>query len=273
MPNIDSAAVIQYQSQFETALQQKGSKLRPFVYEESVQGESTRFDVVGESNVQEDRPLGQVIEFDSDNPITNSLAEMKPYEAARLINKLQEFELKAPIRQKFADANAMALARIMDKVILNGMKASNTSAGAAAPFDMALLSTVSELTETYDWETDDRTLVITPRVYNKLMQINQYGSADFNKGAPLVNGRATSFMGWNIVVSSLLQSSTYWTNSTTHNCYAFASHAVGLGVSQDIKSEVEWRPDLRAWQAIADMKIGAATILPKGVLKVTVNGL
>lgn len=273
MPNIDSAAVIQYQSQFETSLAQKGSKLRPFVREQEVQGESTRFDVLGPSNVQKDRPLGQVIEFDSDNPISNALAEMKGYEAYRIINKLQEFELKAPIRQECADANAEALGRAMDEVILDAMKSSNTSAGAPAPFDMALFALITELSETYDWETDDRTLVITPRIGNKLRQINQYGSADFNRGAPLVSGQAVSFMGWNIVVSSLLQSKDYWNTSVIHNCYAFAKRAVGLGLSQDIKSDVEWRPDLRAWQAIADMKIGAATILPKGVLKVTVNGL
>jgi Phage capsid protein len=273
MADLSPVAIEQFANEFTIANQQKGSKLEGCVMTQPVVGESTRFDVVGASTSTSNRPLNAVIEFDQDNPFTSPLAEMTPFESFRLIRKLQEFETKASARAPFAKSAAMQLGRDMDKSILSAMKASNTSAGSAAAMNFAMCAGVAELTEQNNWNTTDMTWVISPRVYNKLLQVDEYKRVDYINDKPLVGGEVKPFMGFRIIVSSLLTAAPFIVSANVHRTYAFSNEGVGLGIGQAISSVVEWRSDHRAWQCGADGAWGAVTIQPTSVLEVQVNGL
>lgn len=273
MSNLDPTVVIKYRTEFSDVFQTEGSMLRGQVWTDSaVVGNQVRFPLLAEAT-SEVPVVGQPITFDADQPHTNVTVDLGPLRSARLIDDLQRFNTNIDYRAGYSRSCTNELGRKMDVKILAAMAASNTSLGATAALDMARVAKVTAGTTKYKWPRGKKTWVITPSVYEKLMGIQQYGSADYNNKKPLVDGTPNSFMGWDIVVLPELETSTYWNSSTDHNTYAFHQNAVGLGISADIGPHTGFREDLQAWQVVVQGVFGAKTIQATGVLKVAVNGL
>lgn len=213
------------------------------------------------------------------NPLSTVLCETKDREAFRMIRKLDENKFKAAssTRQKFADANAKAMGRKMDYDILTAVSGANqyTSGGTAAGMNFALISHVAELIEGANWDSGEITWVITPKVYAKLLQVDEYKSVDYRTDKPLTQFGVKPLMGINFVVSSVLQNAAFSNggSATAHYTFCYSKQNVGLALGQDIQTDIDWWPDHRGWACVADGTWGAKTIQKAGVLRIEVSGL
>jgi hypothetical protein len=274
MSGLTPAFVTQYQSEFSHVFQTMGSKLRPQVWVKNVtEASATKFPLLDVATSDKNAPIGQKLAFDQDQPHSSITVTFDRYRSARTFDNLEEFATNIDVRRGYSESVVAKLGRDMDAAILDSMKASNTSAGSSAALDMARIAKVTALTYKYNWPTGKRTMVITPSMHEKLLQITQFGSRDYNDGQPLKEGAPIRFMGWDFVVLPALETSTYWTSSTDQNAYAFFERAVGLGINKDISPRIDWVPDGLNWQVSAQGYFGAGTIQATGVLKVGVNGL
>lgn len=274
MSGLTTAFVTQYQSEFSHVFQTMGSKLRPQVWTKNVtEASATKFPKLDVATSDKNAPIGQKVAFDQDDPHSSVTVTFDRYRSARGFDNLEEFETNIDVRRGYTESVVNKLGRDMDTAILDAMKAGNTSAGASAAMDMARIAKITALTYKYMWPAGKKTFVITPSVHEKLLQITQFGSRDYNDGQPLKEGAPVRFMGWEWVVLPALETSTYWTSASDQNCYAFFERAVGLGINKDISPRIGFVEDGLYWQVSAQGLFGAGTIQATGVLKVGVNGL
>ena len=274
MSELTPAFQIKYQSEFTTKFQTEASLLRDKVWVKNTpESAGTKFPILGEASSNKNRPVFTPVTGTSQKH-SSVTVNFDRYDAVEPIDHLQEFMTNIDVRSGYTQIVSSALGRDMDTCALQAFNSSNTSAGAAAPFDLALISKLDAMTYKYKWRRGmKKTLIISSAVKLKLNQLEEYNSSIYNPNMPLKNGDVPPFMGWDIVVHPDLDTADYWNSSTNHNCFAVWQGAVGLGINQDIQTRIGYNEDKLSWQVSALASFGAGVILPEGVFKVAVNNL
>lgn len=115
-------------------------------------------------------------------------------------------------------------------------------------------------------------LAITGQQNTNLMKEEELTSGDFNRANDFVRdkGRMMMAAGFELIHFSGTESpATISKTSTTRDCIAFSSNAIEVGINQDLKIDVDRRPDKNGlWQVQASMFLGATRIDGKKVQKV-----
>lgn len=120
-----------------------------------------------------------------------------------------------------------------------------------------------------DLEAEDLTLIIGSQQEADLLKLVQVVSTEFNDRPVLVDGRIQRFLGWNLVMSERLGTST--DNSTTaRNCIAMVRSGMYLGIWQDLQNDVTIRKDLSSqpYQVYTKAMYGACRLEPGRVLQI-----
>ncbi len=175
-----------------------------------------------------------------------------------------------------------ALRRKMDTIILealrgtkytgeNGTSASSLGAGqkvAAASTGMTidkLIATLELFNEADIDENETKYMAIGPKQVSDLLGIDKFTSADYNTIKTLVPGKIVPFMGFNLMMTNLLE-----TASTTRYCIAWVKSGLGLAIGQDIKARVdELQTKHYDWATYAEMYAGATRIEDKKVVEIS----
>ena len=188
---ITTAFVQQFSNTITLLAQQRGSKLRGSVREESVTGEKAFFDQVGSVAAQKkvsrhaDTPLVET-------PHSRRMVTMETYEWADLIDKVK---LLADPTSTYAQAAAAAISRSMDDEIIAAATGS-ASTGKAGAGSQALTKTIAdgsadmtvakllEAKELLDESDVDpsipRYVVVSPDQITALLNTTEVKSSDFN---------------------------------------------------------------------------------------------
>src|SRR5699024_9836982 len=107
-----------------------------------------------------------------------------------------------------------------------------------------------------------RYAVIDPSTLSELLTITGATSSDFTTQKLLTTGREPAFwMGFNWIVHTGLPSGV--------SGYFFHKPSVGLGVVQDIQTQVDWVAEKVAWLVNSWMSMGAVIIDDDGVFELT----
>lgn len=276
--NLPDHYTIQYATNIELKLQEKGSKFRPLV---QVQGGYTG---------KQASPIDQVAAIEAQTPAGRFVAKARTdaaldrrwifpidKEIDQLVDQFDKLRLITDPQSKYVENATMAIGRAMDDEVIDkalatssigeagsGSESFSSTYSIAAAFGAASATglTVKKLIEAnrlfrsafVDLENETKTLVIGSQQEADLFNQAQVVSSDFNPQAVLVEGRVTRFFGFNIVVSERLDKV-----SDDRYVIAFVKSGIHLGIWKEQVTNISHRTDLTSepWDLYNCMTFGA----------------
>lgn len=287
--NIPTHYVEQFRGNVELKLQQRGSKLSPFITPGSYVGEGARFiDQFGEVEMQEVvsrfAPMGRV-----DAPADARWVHPSDWDLPQLIDKFDKLRLLTDPESKYVTNAVYAAGRKKDDLIIDAFFGTaktgksgtvNTAFPAgqvvAVNFEAASNSglTVAKLREAkrllmaaeVDLEVDPISCVVTAKQHDDLLKQAQIVSTEFNDRPVLVDGKVTRFLGINIIHCERLDVD----GSSFRRVPIWARSGMHLGTWNDITTSISKRNDLQSepWQAYVYMTMGASRTEEEKVVEV-----
>lgn len=247
-------SVIDYKSTVEALLQQRGSKFRGAVMEDSYHGKSgAAVNQIGAVNAQArttrhaDTPL---IETPHDKRWVNPT----DYEWADLIDDQDKLKIISDPTSPYAINGAMALGRAMDDVIITAATGtaltgedgttstafSNTASTTSGGMTVAKLREAMQLLLAAEVDVDNEPLycAIGAQQHDDLLGETQAVSLDYTNKPVLVDGRIKAFMGFNFIDSQRLALS-----GTDRTAICWAKSGLHLGIWNDINARITERDD------------------------------
>jgi hypothetical protein len=290
--NIPTHFVREYSTNLALLLQQKGSKLRPYVTTGSYVGDqASPVDQIGAIEAQQVTsrfgPMGRV-----DATLDRRWVFPTDYDLPQLIDKFDKLRLLTDPESSYV-VNAMyALGRKMDAAIitaftaaaktgvngatstsvLSGNEVDVATGGSNSKLNVAKLKAVKKLAMTHNIDLDNDPLIcgVTAVDHDSLLNEIQIISSDFNGGdrPVLKDGKVDRFLGIQFVHCELIESLAAGTNEV--NIPVWCKSGMHLGLWNDIQTSISQRNDLQSepWQAYVKATFGATRIEEKKVFNI-----
>jgi len=223
----------------------------------------------------------------------------KHYQHSRLIEDIASVQALDSMRRFYTDDSGYALAKQIDSDIfaqfetLNGGTAvdadnwdggviggdgvtafSDTTTGNGSDITEAGLARAMQTLDDADVPMDGRKLVIPPICKKDLIQIDQFVSADFVSGRPVVTGTIGNIYGCDVVVSSNCPSFASDDFSTMYRAaMLFHKDAICFAEQMAIRSQVQYKQEYLADLMTADCIYGVAELRDNAGLALIVPSL
>jgi hypothetical protein len=304
---VSTAFVQQYSTNIMMLLQQQGSRLRGAVQQFSFQGKAASM-AEQFGSVNPVRNQGR----HSDTPLISTPQDKRwvypnDYDWADLVDNQDRLRMLIDPTGPYTQAGVMAMGRAMDDEILAGILGTNntgengtsatgtlyaynsnsqsvaatTGAASATGLNIAKLRAAKRklLEADLDIDNDQLFAVISAKQHDDLLNEAQAVSLDYNNRPVLVDGKITSFMGFNFIHSERIPGAANYNNlaglssSDTDGQYVansrwivpvFAKSGVALGMWNDIQASVDRRADKRnSYQVYVTGTFGGARLEEK----------
>lgn len=305
---IPTAHVKQYSANVFHLSQQKGSRLRMAVRQESLRGESGFYDRIGVATaVKKTSRHSDTPQIDT--PHSRRRVTMVDYEYADLVDNQDKIRTIFDPANPYAVAAMNALGRAMDDEIISGALG-NAFGGVDGGTSVALpdtqkvaahdgstttgvnfnVRTWRKVKEKFDGndvdESIQRYITFTSSQLQNLLAETEITSSDFNTIKALVQGEVDSFLGFKTIRSERLGRSasnvTYnVTNGTvgsgtgtitaanSRRCIAWAEDGVLLAIGMDMTARISERDDKSyATQVYASLSLGSTRMEEEKVVEV-----
>ena len=260
---VDTALVNQYRSNIEIQFQQKGSRLRRAVRNESQNGEYAYYDRIGPTSPSEitTRHADTVL---VDTPHTRRRVALKDYVWADMIDDQDKIRMLADPTSSYVMNAVHSFGRQMDDDIL-AAAVGNAYSGKAGGTTVALpagqhievnLPTGADRKLTIEKlmrarrilddaealeEGENAFIAVTPQQIESLLSATEVTSIDYNTVRALVNGDINSFMGFEFIRLSSARMTT--DANSDQQIIAWARNGLLLASAMDIKVNVTDRAD------------------------------
>ena len=209
------------------------------------------------------------------------------YEIADLIDKQDVLRTIIEPSSKYARNHAMAMNRAIDDEIIAAFFSDTTKTGKTGAtttdwttygetVDATSGLTVDALRQAreklraaeVDTENDPMFVAMTAKQETDLLTETQIVSLDYNEKPVLVDGKITSFMGFNFIHSERLALDA----ASKRRCPAWVKSGICLGIWKDISGEISQRDDKSyATQVYASTTIGATRVEEAKVVEIMVT--
>jgi len=276
---ITTSMVEQYRSTVYHLSQQKGSKLRRAVRNETVNGRNAYFEQLGSVSARM-RTSRHADTPRMDTPHQRRRVSLNDYDWADIIDGEDQIRMLIDPTSQYAEAGAMAMGRAMDDAIIaaaDGTAYTGVDGGTSTAFDtnmivdvqtrwpgvsaadlglnVAKLLEAKKLLSAGNVDPDDECwAVVNAAQVKSLLMDTRVSSHDYNSIKPLVNGQVAQFAGFNIVVTERIGVD----SNSDHKCLFWAKGGMLMGVGKDITSKISERADKNyATQVFLSMTIGA----------------
>lgn len=286
--SVDQAFTEQYSALVYNLCQQKGSKFRNRVRNETVNSaRNAYFERLGLASAQEittrhgDTPL---------NEIPHSRRRLTPadYNTATLLDNADQLKMLIDPRSPYANAQANELGRTIDDIIIaavygsvstgqsgatsvtfaNDSRSMNgdgtvtalgtgATAGTQVVISLAAILTMMQIFNEEDCDPDiAKHWAVSPLEIKTMLDLTEVGSADYNIVKALAQGKVETFAGFSF----------FWTNrldldAGEESCYrtiAWAEDGIILGTAEGIQSRITERDDKNySIQVYSEMSAGA----------------
>lgn len=284
--------VQQYTSNVQLLLQQKGSKLRGAVMSATQTGkQAVAVDQWGA--VAAAKRLGRYQPLlPQDTPADRRWVFPNDYDWNDLIDNFDKLRMISDPQSSYVTNGTYAMGRAIDDEIISGLLGDNKTgeSGATSTGTLAAFNSGSQLVGTniggansnlnldklrnakkilmqneVDVDNDPLFIAMTASQHDALLAETQVVSLDYNTKPVLVDGRITSFMGFNFVTLERLPKA-----ATVRSCIAWAKSGAHLGLWEDIKTDVRQRADLSSlpWQVYVEGTFGATRLEEKKVVQI-----
>jgi len=291
--NIPTHFVEQYTTNVAHLLQIQGGKMRPFVMEDSHEGDSAvPVDQYGSVEMQEVvsrfAPMGRV-----DAPTDRRWVYPVDYSLPQMVDNFDKLRLMVDPQGPLSQAAIKATGRKIDQIIFDAFYAdarTGRSGGSTEAFDTTnnrvdaavgaaadtglnvdkILRALRILEDNdVDTEMEQPYMAITPQQHEDLKRQTQVINTDFftKNGGPVFagDGRITEFAGVKIVVSRLVES-----NASYRLVPMWVKSGMHLGIWSDVKARVHERPDIEGvpFQLYTTLTMGATRLEQGRVIQI-----
>ena len=283
--SVEIARVLQYKANVTQLYQQRGSRLRGKIREESITGKAYFFErLAAEAAIKKNARHADTVMMD---PIfSRRMVVPVDYVWNALVDQQDKIRLLIDPNSEFAIAAANALKRAYDDEAIfafdsaaKGGEDGSTSVTFASEaagdedFTAAALTTPNVLKvkkdlDLQDVDPENRYIIYHPMVMEQLLKAAtapNAGNMDYNTIAALVQGTLNTWIGFEwVAFSNRLPS------PSANLFYNFAWHrdAMGIAVGKDITARLSERADKDyAVQTYACMTMGATRIQGAGVVR------
>lgn len=283
MPDaITTAFVKQFSGNVEHLVQQKGSRLRKTVREESIKGEEAYFDQIGPAPAAEkittrhaDTPL-------HDMPQARRRVTTYPYVYATLLDKQDNLRTLIDPQSAYAQNAAWTMGRGIDDTVIaaaNGTaytgKAGGTStalpsaqkvAAASTGLTVAKLLATKEIFDAAECDPDEpRYIWCASKQITDLLNTTEVKSYDYNTVKALAAGQINAFCGFEFIRTQRLGLVT----TSTRAVIAFVKSGILLAIQEEVNADIAPRKDKNnAMQVYYRMDIGATRMQEDKVVEI-----
>lgn len=298
--NITTFYVQQYARILNELVQQKESRLRPYVTEQRYEGKAgSPVEQVGQIAMQpvtsRYQPMGRV-----DAPTDRRWVYPSDYDLPQLLDSFDQLRLLVDPKSKFVQNAHFAANRQMDDLIISAMfgtsKTGETGqnsvtlpagqvvsvqqgASAATGLTVAKVREAKRIllaNEAIEYRDDEPELycVAGSKQLDNLLAEAQVVSSDFNSdedGKPILrDGVIQRFLGFEFIHSERLPTGTDDQSGTSTKVGFWQKEGMHLGLWNDITTDVAQRKDLQGlpWQAYIYMTAGSTRLEEKRVVQV-----
>lgn len=287
--NIPGHFSTQFATNIQLLLQQRPSKLEPYVTKGFHKGEAASpVDQLGAVEMQEVTsrfaPMGRV-------DVGNDRRWVYPhdFDLPQLIDTFDLLRTVTDPKSLYVQNAISASNRTKDTTILNGVLGDNKTGKAGAtvtPFRSANQIAVNYgaasntgltvpklrqakkllMEQEVDVETEKLVCVVTAAQHDNLLAEAQIISLDFNDRPVLMEGKITRFLGFDFVHSERVPVD----SNGYRRVPVWAKSAVYLGLWNDVETSISTRNDLQGepWQVYAKMSLGATRLEEKKVVEI-----
>lgn len=291
-------AAQQYTTNVQLKLQQKGSKLRPFVTVGNYTGKAANVvDQVGAIEASDIsgrfQPKGR-----TDAPVDKRWVYPTDKIIPQLFDSRDKLRLISDPKSKAVENAANGMGRAMDSLIISAMfgtAKTGVEGGTSTAFGSTLTSSggqnvsvliggaaacglnVAKLREVrrmalanqIDLDSEELVMGITSKQDSDLLQEIQITSLDFNDRPVLKDGKVISFLGIKFIPIERLTLGTS-DSGTARECPVWVPNGMHLGIWDDVRVTAAQRFDLEGnpWGLDTEMTIGATRIEEKRVFRV-----
>jgi hypothetical protein len=300
---ITTAFVDQFGANVFHLAQQKGSRLKGLVRNESQNGESAFYDRIGK--VAAVKKAGRHSSTPQlDTPHSRRMVTLEDYEWADLIDQQDKIKMLNDPASEYVMAAVWALGRSMDDEIIsaalgsaysgqkgtttvahpNSQKYAANDASVTSNLNVRTLRAVKRKFDEAEVDpSEPRYLVCSASQIEALLGQTEVTSSDFATVKALVQGEVNTFMGFEFIRSERLstQVSALSGSGTTgavgsgtslvgyRKCFAWSKMGLLLAIGKDIVSKIDERNDKSyATQAYACMSIGATRMEEEKVVEI-----
>lgn len=293
--SVDTAFVNSYHGQLEHIFQQRGSKLRGTLREVTQNSEYDYWDRLGTATVNAittrhgDTPHNEIAHSRRRNQVIG-------YDTNEYFDNQDKLRMIIDPKSGYAEAQAFALGRKMDEVIINGLLGTSyagkdggsplpfasdngqtvavdfVEAGGAANSNLTIgkLRRAMYLLEANDAIMDGEqvTVVAHPSQKQALLRTTEVTSEDYNTVKALVNGSVDSFLGFKFVWTTLASTEVVG-GVTCRQALAYPASAGLLGVAENISVRIDELPTKRySYQVYSTATFGATRMWGEKVVKI-----
>lgn len=273
--NISTAFVTLFDSEVKQAYQ--GQRLLAGVTRErtGVQGNTVKFPKIGKGSATIRVPQTDVVPLN----VTYSqvTATMEDFIAAEYSDIFDQSHVNFSERQELVQVVSGAIARRMDQVVLDALTAAsgtntvaNSIGGANTNLNIEKLIETKKQLDAKNVPSEGRCFVIHANSLAGLLGETEIQSIDFNTVRSLVSGEIDTFMGFKfITVGDRDEGGLAIDGSNDRTCFAFHRDAMGLGVSMNQTSRVDYIAEKTSFLVASMFSAGSVAIDAEGIVKVT----
>lgn len=273
--NISTAFVTLFDSEVKQAYQ--GQRLLAGVTRErtGVQGNTVKFPKIGKGSATIRVPQTDVVPLN----VTYSqvTATMEDFIAAEYSDIFDQSHVNFSERQELVQVVSGAIARRMDQVVLDALTAAsgtntvaNSVGGSNTNLNVAKLRATKKALDAKNVPADGRCFVIHANSLDSLLSETEVTSSDFASVKALVTGDVDTFLGFQfITMGDRDEGGLAIDGSNDRTCFAFHKDAMGLGISMNQTSRVDYIAEKTSFLVASMFSAGAVAIDADGIVKVT----
>jgi len=279
---VTTSFVEQYKANVMLLSQQKGSRLRGAVRNESVTGKTAFFEQIGTVEARQ-RTTRHADTPQLDIPHSRRSLSLNDYDWSDLIDQEDKVRMLIDPTSSYAQSAAHAMGRAMDDAIITAatgtsntgvsggtstvLPSSQKVAVAATGLTLAKLRAAKKILDGNDVDPSiKRYIAVSAIQLDDLLSSTTVTSSDFNTVKALVQGELNTFLGFQFLHSERLGT----TATSTRGVIAWAEDGILLGVGQDMKARISERADKNyATQVFSSMSIGATRMEEKKVVEIS----
>jgi len=239
----------------------------------NVEGNQVKFPKIGKGTATVRVPQTDVTPLN----VTYSqvTASMSDYIAAEYSDIFHQAKVNFDERRELVQVVGNAIGRRMDQLVIDALNAASSPStvdtnvgGTATNLNLAKLLAAKKALDAKNVPQEGRCMVIHANGLSALLDETELTSSDFATVKSLSRGELDSFLGFRFVMLGDRDEGGLPLPST-RTSFAFHRDAVGLGISMNQKSEINYVPEKTSFLVSSMFSAGAIAIDDEGIVKIS----
>lgn len=281
MATISPSFVTLFDSECKQAYQ-AARQLAGLVREKSVTGDTVKFNKLTKGVASVRTPQTEVTPMSLSYSLVT--ATMTDYIASEYSDIFNQSHVSFSDRSELSSAVGNAIGRRMDQGVIDALDAATSvavantvaedgSSGSASDMNTGKIRAAKAALDTNNVPADNRVLLMHANSLEALMGQTSATSADFNSVRALVDGSLSTWLGFSIIMmGDRDEGGLTKDGSNDRLAYAFHKDALGMGVSMNQKTEINYIADKTSFLVSSMFGAGAVAIddgSAGGIVKIT----